>query len=146
MDKWAFLGVSEAACGILLTGISLGRLILDMLPRGASVGSLGVVEKSECVGTGTPPLWGPISFLFIKGLTTRKAFVFFLSFYGRTLSIWRLSVQSELQLPACTTATATPDPSRVCNLYYSSWQHRILNPLSKARNRTRNLMVPSHFC
>ena len=82
MDKWAFLGVSEAACGILLTGISLGRLILDMLPRGASVGSLGVVEKSECVGTGTPPLWGPISFLFIKGLTTRKAFVFFFVFLG----------------------------------------------------------------
>jgi len=42
-------------------------------------------------------------------------------------------------------ATATPDPSRVCNLQHSSWQRRILNPLSKARDRTRNLMVPSRI-
>ena len=26
------------------------------------------------------------------------------------------------------------DPSRVCDLHYSSWQCRILNPLSKARD------------
>ena len=59
-------------------------------------------------------------------------------------------VKSELHLLACATAKtiATQDPSRVCNLYHSSWQHWILNPLSKARDRTRNLMVPSriHFC
>ena len=36
-----------------------------------------------------------------------------------------------------------PDPSRVCDLRHSSWQHRILNPLRKARDRTRILMVPS---
>ena len=34
------------------------------------------------------------------------------------------------------------DASRVCNLHHSSWQHWILNPLSKDRNRTPNLMVP----
>ena len=34
----------------------------------------------------------------------------------------RLGVQLELQLPAYITATATPDPSRVCNLHNSSWQ------------------------
>ena len=40
-----------------------------------------------------------------------------------------------------------PNPSRVCNLHHSSRQCRILNPLSKVRDRTRNLMVPSriHF-
>ena len=58
-----------------------------------------------------------------------------------------LGVESELQLPAYTTATATPDLSRLFNLHHSSWQHRILNPLSRARDRARNRMVPSqiHF-
>ena len=47
-------------------------------------------------------------------------------------------------MPAYTTATATSDPSPVCNC---SQQHWILNPLRKARDRTGNLMVPSrmHF-
>ena len=39
-----------------------------------------------------------------------------------------------------------PDPSRVCDLHYSSQQRRILNPLSEARDGTRNLMVPSSIC
>ena len=47
-----------------------------------------------------------------------------------------------------TTATATPDPSHVCNLHHSSWQCQILNPLSETRDRTGHLMVLSriHFC
>ena len=53
---------------------------------------------------------------------------------------------SELQLLAY--ATATPDPSRVCDLHHSSWQPQILNPLSEARGRTCVLMDtgPIHFC
>ena len=35
--------------------------------------------------------------------------------------------------------------SRVCDLHHSSRQRRILNPLSKGRDRTRNLMVPSQI-
>ena len=44
-------------------------------------------------------------------------------------------------------ATATSDQSHVCKLHQSSQQHWILNPLSEARDRTCNLMVPSwiHF-
>ena len=42
-----------------------------------------------------------------------------------------------------TTATATQDPSRVCDLYHSLRQRQILNPLSKTRDRTRNLMDTS---
>ena len=42
-------------------------------------------------------------------------------------------------------ATAMQDPSRVCNLHHSSRQRRIPNPLSKARDQTRNLMVPSRI-
>ena len=49
-----------------------------------------------------------------------------------------------LHLPAYMIATS--DLSCVCDLYHSSRQHRILNnPLSKARDRTRNLMVPSQI-
>ena len=58
----------------------------------------------------------------------------------------RLRVKSKLQLPAYTTATATRDLSGVCNLCHSSWQCWILNPLSKARDQTHNLMVPSRIC
>jgi len=64
----------------------------------------------------------------------------------RHMKVPRLGVSSELQLLA--TATAAPDPSHVCDLHHSSRQRQILNPLSEARNRTYNLMVPSriHFC
>ena len=43
---------------------------------------------------------------------------------------------------ATATATATWDPSHVCDLYHSSWQCRILNPLCKARDWTCILMDP----
>ena len=43
-----------------------------------------------------------------------------------------LGAESELQLPATATATVMSDPSRVCDLRHSLWQHRILNPLSEA--------------
>ena len=43
------------------------------------------------------------------------------------------------------TPGTTPDPSCVCNLHQSSWQCRILNPLSEARDRTHNLLVPSRI-
>ena len=36
--------------------------------------------------------------------------------------------------------------SRICDLLHRSWQCRILNPLSEARHRTHNLMVPSWIC
>ena len=51
--------------------------------------------------------------------------------------------ESELQLPACATATATRDLSHICSLHPSSRQHQIINPLSEARNRTRIHMATS---
>ena len=50
------------------------------------------------------------------------------------MEVPRLGVKSELQLLAYTTAIATADPSCVCNLHCSSWQWRILNALSRARD------------
>ena len=55
------------------------------------------------------------------------------------MEIPRLGVELELQLPAYVTAEATPDPSHVCDIHHSSWQQWILNPLSKARDQTRDL-------
>ena len=54
------------------------------------------------------------------------------------MEIPRLGIESELQLPAYVTATAMQDLSHVCDLHHGSQQRRILNPLSEARNRTRN--------
>ena len=59
------------------------------------------------------------------------------------MEVPRLGVQLELQLPTYTTATATVEPSHICNLRCTFWQHQILHSLSKARNRTRFLMHAS---
>ena len=74
--------------------------------------------------------------------------LFFLSFPGPHpwhLKVPRLGVQSELQPPAYAIATATQDPSCVCDLHRSSRQRRILNPLSEARDQTFILMVTSQI-
>ena len=59
------------------------------------------------------------------------------------MEVPRLEVKLELQLAAYTTATAMWDPNCICDLYDSSWQHRILNLLSKARDGTHILMGTS---
>ena len=42
-----------------------------------------------------------------------------------------------------TTATAVRDPSNICDLHWSLQQHRILNPLSEAKDRNGILMDTS---
>ena len=69
--------------------------------------------------------------------------LFFFVFLGphlRHMEVPRLGVELELQLLVYTTATATWDPSHVFNLYHSSRQCWILNPLSEAKDRTCILM------
>ena len=56
----------------------------------------------------------------------------FLGPHPRHMEILRLGVETDLQLPAYATATATQDPSHVFNLHHSSRQRQILNPLSEA--------------
>ena len=68
---------------------------------------------------------------------------FFLVFLGphlRHMDVPRLWVESELQLPAYTTATAARDLSHICDLHHGSRQHWILSPLSKTRDQTCILM------
>ena len=62
------------------------------------------------------------------------------------MEVPRLGVESELQLLARTTATATWDPSHICDLHHSSWQHQILNPLSKARDQNQVVVDTSQVC
>ena len=55
------------------------------------------------------------------------------------MEVPRLGVKLKLQLPAI----ATPDSSYVYDLYRSSQQHQILNPLSEASDWTGILMDAS---
>ena len=59
------------------------------------------------------------------------------------MEVPRLGAELEPQLLSYTTATAMPDPSRICKLHDSLGQHWILNPLSKAGNWTCILMDTS---
>jgi len=70
----------------------------------------------------------------------------FLGPFPRHMEVLRLGVQSQLQQPAYTSATAMPDLRHIFNLHHSSWQHRILNLLSGARDRTWDLMDTSQIC
>ena len=93
--------------------------------------------RFRCATTGTPK---PSSAFFFF-----LTFLFFLGLHLWHVEVPRLGVKSELQLPAYATATATWEPSRVCDLHHSSRQHWILNPLSEARDQIRNLMVPGQI-
>ena len=59
-------------------------------------------------------------------LLNNNFFFFFLGLYLCHMEVPRLGVKSELQLPACATATATPDLSHLSDLHRSSQQQRIL--------------------
>ena len=94
---------------------------------------------------------GFLSFLFLKINIATDIYLFIYLFCFLVPHLWymkgpRLEIESELQLLAYTIATATPDPNHIYNLHHSSQQCQILNPLSEARDRTLNLMVPSQIC
>ena len=81
--------------------------------------------------------------------STTYYYYYYFVFLG--LHLWhmegpRLGVEAKLLLLACATATAMPDPSRICDLYHSSLQGGILNPLSQARDQTCILMDTSQIC
>ena len=71
--------------------------------------------------------------------SSHSFFLFFLQLHLQHTEVPRLRVKLELQLPAHTTAIATWDQSRICNLHCSSRQHQFLNPLIEARDRTHIL-------
>ena len=81
-----------------------------------------------------PPIWKIFFFHFCSVQVPLLGYLFiyllfcFLGPYLRHKEVPRLGVESELQLPACTKATAVRDPSRVCDLHHSTWQRWILKP------------------
>ena len=62
--------------------------------------------------------------------------------YGGSQTI---EVEMEQQLPADVRATATPDPSCICDLHHSARQRQIHNPQREARDRTHVLMDTSQI-
>ena len=94
-----------------------------------------------------PPLHTPCNTLSNSTLFSFFSLSFvFLGRHPQHTEVSRPGVQLEPQLLVYATDTATWDPSHVCDLHHSSRQRQVLNPLSKARDRTHNLMVPSQIC
>ena len=85
--------------------------------------------------------------LYIEGQISTEIFIsyIFLRLHPWHMEAPRLGVKLELQLPVYTTATATWDPSSICDLHHSSQQRWVLNPLSETRNRTYVLMDASQI-
>ena len=81
-----------------------------------------------------------ISFFFFGGGSC-----VFLGPHPQHMEVPRLGVESELQLPAYTTAIITPDPRCICDRHHDSQQSRTLNPLSEGRDPTHNITVPSRI-
>ena len=61
------------------------------------------------------------------------------------MEVPRLGAELKLWPPVYATATAMQDLSLVCDLYHSSQQCWILNPLSESRDRTCILMDTSRI-
>ena len=61
------------------------------------------------------------------------------------MEVPRLGVESELLLLAYPIATAVWDPNCICDLYHSSLQRQILNPLSEARDQASILIDASRI-
>ena len=81
--------------------------------------------------------------LFLKVFEQEEYLFFFFFFLGPHLwhmEVPRVGVESELQLPAYATASVTLDLSCIGDLHHSLQQCQILNPLSKARDRSPILM------
>ena len=72
---------------------------------------------------------------------------FFFLFRATPTTYGGSQTRSQIGAVPYTTATATRDLSCICDPHHSSRQHWIPNPLSEARDWTRNLIVPSriHF-
>ena len=67
-------------------------------------------------------------------------FFFFLWSQLQHMEVPGLGAESELQLLAYATATATLDQATSVTLRHGLWQHQTLNLLSKARDHTLILM------
>ena len=72
-------------------------------------------------------------------------FFFFLLFRAAPAAYGCSQARSQIGATA-TRAIAMPNRNRICNLYHSSQQHRVLNLLSEAWDQIRVLMDTSWVC
>ena len=79
-------------------------------------------------------------------VTSQRIHFFFFFFFFFFCPLFLPFAVLMLQLPVYAAATATRDLSCICDLHHSAWQCQIFNPLSKIRDGTYNLMVPSWIC
>ena len=112
-------------------GLALGPLDLGSLKTGCWAPPLEIRIQQVLDGD------RKFTFLFV---------CLFLGLHLQHMEIPRLGVESELQLLGYTIATAMWDLSCICDLYRSSQQHRIPNPLHKARVQPCILMDPGWVC
>ena len=106
--------------------------------------------QSKATGNRSPQILDSHNMMSLFHLIISLSLFFFFFFVSLGphllhMEVPRLGVESELQPPVYTAATATWDPSHVCDLYHSSRQHQILNPLSKGRDQTLVLMDASQI-
>ena len=137
----SILGLTSAElCSLPLKSRSLheSEEWLCSWPFGVGVlqGPLGTTFI-QTLGTGTEEAYMKQGLAFVSIFNFVVVVVVFLALHPQHMEVPRLGVQSELQLPACATATAMPDSSRICDLHHSSQQRQIPNPLSKAMDTSR---------
>ena len=122
-----------------------GNASRDLLPLDGVRFSRGVVAAGY-VGKGTGAegfFFFPFHFYFYFFIYLILKNFLSLSCFLRHMEVPRLGVESELELPAYTTATATWNPSHVCDLHHSSQQRWILNPLIEVKDQSCILMDTS---
>ena len=104
----------------------------------------GTVRDSGSTGAGHPEVWlGVLPGQEALVLFTLLFFIFAFSTaapeaYGGSQARGQIRATPAglRQSHSNARATATPDSSHICDLHHGSQQHRILNPLSKARDQT----------
>ena len=115
-------------------GTSLMVLLIG--PEGFGFNVLPPLSLLDFVQDGSPGFYLLISIQWVWTELEKVGFPFSFFFLGPHLCLWRFPGldQSEPQLPAYTTATATQESSHICDLHHNSRQCQILNPLSRARD------------
>ena len=83
--------------------------------------------------------------LWIKIYKYSHIYIFFLFFLfeGCTHCIWRFRGQGSNRSCSCWPLW---NPNHICDLYHSSWQSWILNPLIEVRDQTRTLLDAPWVC
>ena len=92
-------------------------------------------------------LWVWLFYFYFIYLINLFIFCFILGLHPQHMEVPRLGVRSELQLPACTTVTATGDPGCTCDSHHRPQLTATptVNPLGESRDRIHNRMVPSRI-